>query len=181
MRILVTGAAGFIGSHVVEALTRQGNEVLGIDNFDPFYPRAMKERNLAEIGLKVEVKSLPRDTYFARLQAPDPPPYDIAFRPWFADYLDPYSYINLQLDSRFADGTNLGRFDSPVYDRLMRRAARLRGGPRYRAYGDLDVQLARDAAPMVAVEYVNAATLVSKRVGCVVLRPILDLTAVCLK
>jgi UDP-glucuronate 4-epimerase len=49
-RILVTGAAGFIGSHVVEALARQGNEVLGIDNFDPFYPRAMKERNLAEIG-----------------------------------------------------------------------------------------------------------------------------------
>jgi UDP-glucuronate 4-epimerase len=49
-RILVTGAAGFIGSHVVEALARQGNEVLGIDNFDPFYPRAMKERNLAEVG-----------------------------------------------------------------------------------------------------------------------------------
>jgi hypothetical protein len=63
----------------------------------------------------------------------------------------------------------------------MRRAARLRGGPRYRAYGDLDVQLARDAAPMVGVEYVNAATLVSNRVGCVVVRPLLDLTAVCLK
>jgi UDP-glucuronate 4-epimerase len=49
-RILVTGAAGFIGSHVVEALVDQGNEVVGIDNFDPFYPRTVKERNLAEIG-----------------------------------------------------------------------------------------------------------------------------------
>jgi len=49
-RVLVTGAAGFIGSHVVEALSRQGDEVIGIDNFDPFYPRAMKERNLAEMG-----------------------------------------------------------------------------------------------------------------------------------
>jgi len=49
-RILVTGAAGFIGSHLVEALTRRGDEVVGIDNFDAFYPRAMKERNLREMG-----------------------------------------------------------------------------------------------------------------------------------
>jgi UDP-glucuronate 4-epimerase len=49
-RIVVTGAAGFIGSHLVEALARAGNEVIGIDNFDPFYPRAMKEANLAEMG-----------------------------------------------------------------------------------------------------------------------------------
>ena len=49
-RVLVTGAAGFIGSHLVEALVRRGDEVVGIDNFDRFYPRAMKERNLREIG-----------------------------------------------------------------------------------------------------------------------------------
>ena len=49
-RVVVTGAAGFIGSHVVEALARRGDEVVGIDNFDPFYPRAVKERNLAEVG-----------------------------------------------------------------------------------------------------------------------------------
>jgi len=49
-RVLVTGAAGFIGSHLVEALVRRGDEVVGIDNFDPFYARGMKERNLREMG-----------------------------------------------------------------------------------------------------------------------------------
>ncbi|MBM4186457.1 MAG: NAD-dependent epimerase/dehydratase family protein [Gemmatimonadetes bacterium] len=45
-RIVLTGAAGFIGSHLAEALVARGDEVIGIDNFDPFYPRAAKERNL---------------------------------------------------------------------------------------------------------------------------------------
>jgi len=49
-RVLVTGAAGFIGSHVVGALTRRGDTVVGIDNFDAFYPRDVKERNLRELG-----------------------------------------------------------------------------------------------------------------------------------
>jgi len=45
-RVLVTGAAGFIGSHLCEALVARGDDVTGVDNFDPFYPRATKERNL---------------------------------------------------------------------------------------------------------------------------------------
>ncbi len=44
--VLVTGAAGFIGSHLAERLLADGHEVIGVDNFDPFYPRAAKERNL---------------------------------------------------------------------------------------------------------------------------------------
>ncbi|MEO8097242.1 MAG: NAD-dependent epimerase/dehydratase family protein [Acidobacteriota bacterium] len=43
---LVTGAAGFIGSHLVDRLLRDGWTVTGLDNFDPFYSRAAKENNI---------------------------------------------------------------------------------------------------------------------------------------
>lgn len=48
-KVLVTGAAGFIGSHVCEALVARGHDVIGVDNFDPFYPRSVKEGNLAPL------------------------------------------------------------------------------------------------------------------------------------
>ncbi len=46
MKLIVTGGAGFIGSHIVDRLLAEGHEVVVVDNFDPFYPRAMKEANL---------------------------------------------------------------------------------------------------------------------------------------
>ena len=48
-RVLLSGAAGFIGSHVAEGLVSRGDEVVGLDNFDAFYPRAIKEANLAVV------------------------------------------------------------------------------------------------------------------------------------
>ncbi|GET33101.1 epimerase [Prolixibacter bellariivorans] len=44
--VLVTGCAGFIGSHLCESLLNKGFRVIGIDNFDPFYSRVVKEQNL---------------------------------------------------------------------------------------------------------------------------------------
>jgi nucleoside-diphosphate-sugar epimerase len=47
VRALVTGAAGFIGSNLVDDLLADGHEVLGVDAFTPYYARAAKEANLA--------------------------------------------------------------------------------------------------------------------------------------
>lgn len=46
--VLITGCAGFIGSHVCEVLLEKGWKVIGIDNFDLFYERKIKESNLAK-------------------------------------------------------------------------------------------------------------------------------------
>lgn len=48
-RVCITGVAGFIGSHLGERLAAAGSTVIGVDNFDPFYPRALKEWNLTSL------------------------------------------------------------------------------------------------------------------------------------
>mgnify|MGYP003336142815 CR=1 FL=1 len=47
--VLVTGVAGFIGSHIAEALLKKGFRIVGVDNFDSFYSKQVKEKNLEEI------------------------------------------------------------------------------------------------------------------------------------
>jgi UDP-glucuronate 4-epimerase len=49
MRIVVTGAAGFLGSHICDELVARGHEVVGIDGFTRFYARELKERNVAAL------------------------------------------------------------------------------------------------------------------------------------
>ena len=49
LKIFITGIAGFIGSHTGERLINEGHHVIGIDNFDPFYPKSFKEFNLENL------------------------------------------------------------------------------------------------------------------------------------
>ena len=49
VRVLVTGAAGFIGSHLCQRLATRGDDVTGFDNFDAFYARDAKQENLNQV------------------------------------------------------------------------------------------------------------------------------------
>lgn len=77
MKSLVTGVAGFIGSHLAEKLLAAGHDVIGIDNFLDNYPRPFKEKNLAGLStqrnfsfvsgdlLNCDLKFLLRDVSYA--------------------------------------------------------------------------------------------------------------------
>ncbi len=49
MQVLVTGAAGFIGSRLARALLERGDSVVGLDSFDPYYARSLKELHLRDL------------------------------------------------------------------------------------------------------------------------------------
>jgi ABC-type transport system substrate-binding protein len=135
--------------------------------------------NLGRIGLEVTIKKIPDSLYFQKVATPGEP-FDIAWSGWLADLPDP-SLLNDLFAGENSPDPNFSRFDSTTYNARLDRASRLVGQKRYATYGELDVDLARNAAPAIAYAYDNALTLVSQRVGCIVLNPYLDLAAACLK
>ncbi len=164
---------------------RGGTAVLYVNSTPlPMAIGQLIKKQLGQIGLEVEIRGIPIHSasaaYFKKL-ATGGEPWDLAFGLWTPSYVDPFAYINLLFEGRFVGGTNFARFSSR-YDGAMRNAARLpQGIGRSAAYATLDARLARESAPGAAIDFLNEPTLVSKRVGCIVLRPALDLTAVCLK
>ncbi len=101
---------------------------------------------------------------------------------WTPNIPEPHAYLNQLLENQFLDGRTLTGFRSRIASRELRRAARtLQAQGRAQAYADLDAFLARTEAPLAALNVISEITLVSDRVGCIVLRPVLDLAVACLK
>ena len=78
----------------------------------------------------------------------------------------------------------LGLDATTVFNRRMEAAERLSGGARYAAFGKLDADIMRQAAPWAALYVPTVREFVSSRVGCYVFQPafaLMDLANVCLK
>jgi len=162
---------------------RSGRAVLYTLSFPADRAQAqILRRDLAAIGIALEIKEFPLPVLFDKLSTPGEP-FDIGRVSW-GGLFDPGFLADL-FNGRYIGqpgSSNWSYFNSAKYNRLLDRALSLPVGPaRSAAFGELDVQISRDAAPAIAYGVPNQLTLVSRRTGCVVVNPDLDLTAVCLK
>ena len=141
--------------------------------------------NLKAIGIDVQVKEFPYGVLFAKAATPGEP-FDIVLSGWLSDYVDPFNFLNVLLDGsgiKSHANSNWAYFNDPAYNRKLRSASTLAGPHRYRTYGALDADLARNAAPLVAFANYARRDFFSARIGCQVYQPVygFDLAALCLK
>jgi YVTN family beta-propeller protein len=133
--------------------------------------------DLRAIGLQVQIRTFPSGVLFAREARPGEP-YDLAWEGWIPDYLDPSAMLNSILEDRSVGQT----FDDPRYKRRLAAAAQLAGPNRYLTYGQLDLDLARKAAPLAAFGNLPTSDFFSARVGCQTFGAYgMDLAALCVK
>ncbi len=141
--------------------------------------------DMKQIGLDVEVKPFARAVQFEK-EGTRGEPFDMTLEGWSADYPDPFDFINVLLSGdsiHDANNNNVAYFNSPAYNKKMEAAARLSGAARYSAYGNLDIDLMKNAAPWAPILNPNNRYFVSGRVGCFTYNNVygLDLAAMCVK
>jgi ABC-type oligopeptide transport system substrate-binding subunit len=166
---------------------REGKAVLYTTGANPLPIQAaqLAAKQISQIGLDVEIRQIPDHltsvNYLATLTARGAK-WDIALVLWTPNIPDAHAFLNLLLESQLFGGETLTRLRSKLARTELARAARLpQGLARNRAYAEVDATLARDVAPVAPLNVVHEATLVSDRVGCIVLRPVLDLAVACLR
>ena len=127
--------------------------------------------NLEAMGFKAKTEPIPSSQLFSRA-GDKKGNYDVLAIGWQADYPDPSNFINILLDGRNipneGSSNNSALFNSPKFNRLMDRAALLAGDARYAAYGRLDVQIMKEAAPWAPYINANNRLFFSSRIGNVV-------------
>ena len=165
--------------------TRSGKAVFYSSELFPFQVAQTKliQASLRQIGIEAEIKTFPHPVFLRKVFTPGEP-FDIANSIGFVPGYPDHTLLNCMFHGRFippGQGCNAFYFNSARYNRLLDRAERLVGPARYRLYGRLDIELARDAAPAVPYLLPNTGVLASRRAGCHRFsRPLFDLATVCL-
>jgi YVTN family beta-propeller protein len=186
---LPPGMPGFRDAHIypmtpnvtkARSLAQGGNRtaVLYTCNVSPCPEQAqIVKTDLAAISLQVQIKTFPSGSYFAKLGNPSAP-FDLAWDGWLPDYFDPAAMLH----SILADSTWGPTFNDPAYRHRLAAAARLTGPERYLTYGQLDLDLARNAAPLAAFDNLTEHDFYSARIGCQTFGIYgMDLAALCIK
>jgi ABC-type transport system substrate-binding protein len=130
--------------------------------------------NLEQIGLSVTLKPQPFAVAI-RTAGTRGSDFDMFLIAWFADYPDPFDFINVLLDGQNiqdANNSNYSYLNSPKYNKLMTDAAKLSGAARYDAYGRLDVDMMKNAAPWAPLSNGNVREFVSSRVTNYLFHPV---------
>jgi peptide/nickel transport system substrate-binding protein len=133
------------------------------------------KNNLEEIGITSEVKELPETTMHI-LASKRNEPFDLVASGWTAEYPDPYAFLNPLLDGdsiRDEWNANDCYFMDPAYNAKLSAAARCVGAARERVYGDLDVEIMYNAAPMVCCDNRTKRDIVSARIRNAFQHPIM--------
>jgi peptide/nickel transport system substrate-binding protein len=143
------------------------------------------QANLKQIGIDVEVKQFERAVQISK-QGTKGEPFDIASDGWLADYNDPFDFINVLLYGKSiqkANNVNISYFDDPQFNKKMEEAAGLSGGERFDTYGKLDLDIARNAAPLASWDFDNNRDFFSARMGCQIYQPVygMDLAGLCIR
>ena len=152
--------------------------ILYTANFSPLPQQAqIVKTDLAAIGLNVQIKTLTLQDLFAAEGNPDAP-FDLAWLGWTPDFPDPYGVLNAVLEDNAIEPD----FNDPTYQRKLAAAARLSGLDRYLTYGRLDLDLARNAAPLAAFGNSAYNDFFSARIGCQTYGTYgIDLNALCVR
>jgi ABC-type oligopeptide transport system substrate-binding subunit len=163
--------------------TRGGRGIMFTCNVEACTKAAqIVQADLRPLGITLDVRQLSEAALFEKLNDPAEP-WDIAPVGWLADYADPSNFITPLFDSRNPEASNFGGFHEPAWDRRMRAAGALSGNARLSAYGRLDAEIARSAAPIAPFANPTAHDLFSARIGCQTYQPLygIDLTTLCVR
>jgi ABC-type oligopeptide transport system substrate-binding subunit len=166
--------------------TGDGKAILYTANAGSYPLRAqIIQYNLKQIGIDVTVDQFTRGVQITKTGNLGEP-FDLSDTGWQADYADPFDFINILLDGstiQQSNNTDISYFNDPTYIKQMHQAALLTGKGRDAAYGNLDINIMKNAAPWASFANSNLRMLVSKRWGCFTFSAVYqnDLAAACVK